>query len=82
MATGVKHEIRVFRFGHVGWAIWKALDLATCRLPDKRGDLVHEELSERPARACKAQKVKRMNVCSELSRLSARGPNNVTKYTY
>lgn len=57
VATGVKHEIRVLGFGHVNWTIWKTLDLATRRLPNERRSFVHQEISERFARACKVEKV-------------------------
>ena len=33
VATGIEHEIGIFRFGEVDWTIRKAVDLAASGLP-------------------------------------------------
>ena len=72
MATGTEHEICVFGFSQVGWAVGQTLDMAASGPPNKCRSLVHQEFSKRFARPRKVQEVQRANVCSNLSSFSSK----------
>jgi hypothetical protein len=65
VATVAEHEICVFRFSQVGWAVRQIFDLAENILPEKHWRLVHQETPERLARTCKVQEVHRIDVCED-----------------
>jgi len=66
MATSVEHEVCVFRFGQVGWAVREAIDLAASGFPYECRGFVHQELAKRFACARKVEEVYRVDVCGDL----------------
>lgn len=66
IATSIEHEICVFRFGQVDWAVREARDLAASFLPYELRGFVHQKLSKRFARACQVEEVDRVDACGDL----------------